>query len=153
MDFDSHETDLFLIVKRKKLKSMEKIWIAKNYEINIAKKLPFCNEKSILPKYCHFHKIYAQNLPWIRQIFAKFSVKHLATLSLPVFRSDSSKHRLFVSVSFWTCSFGDCKFAWLCYFPISLSRRSVILWFEKKQTFAKVLSICNFTWNVAAELW
>jgi len=32
------------------IKSMEKIWIAKNYEINIAKKQPFCNEKPILPK-------------------------------------------------------------------------------------------------------
>jgi len=35
--FDFHKTDLFLIVKLKKFRSMEKIWIAKNYAIKIAK--------------------------------------------------------------------------------------------------------------------
>jgi len=33
---------------------MEKIRFATNYKINIVKKFPFSNEKSILPKYCHF---------------------------------------------------------------------------------------------------
>jgi len=56
----------------------------KNYEINVAKKLPFCNEKSILPKFCHFLKFFAKHLPQIKQTFAIFSVKHLATLSSAV---------------------------------------------------------------------
>jgi len=60
MHFDSHETGLFFIVKRKKFESMEKILIPKNYEINIAKKLPFCNEKSILSKILPFSKIFCQ---------------------------------------------------------------------------------------------
>jgi len=47
--FPSHKTDLFVRVKLKKFKSMEKYEL-QNYEINISKKLPFCNEKSILPK-------------------------------------------------------------------------------------------------------
>jgi len=38
---------------------MEKI----GNEINIAKKLQFCNEKSILPKNCHFQNFFAKNLP------------------------------------------------------------------------------------------
>jgi len=50
-----------------------------NYETNISKKLPFCNEKSILPKTLPFSKCL---LPKIRQILVMFSVKHLATLLL-----------------------------------------------------------------------
>ena len=42
---------------------MEKICIAKIYEINIAKRLSFCNEKSILPKVLPFSKKFAKNLP------------------------------------------------------------------------------------------
>jgi len=51
------------MVKLRNFRSKEKIRIAKCCEINIAKKLPFFNENSILPKYCQFQKIFAKNLP------------------------------------------------------------------------------------------
>jgi len=63
-NFDSHKTDLFLIVKLKKFKSMEKIWIAKTCEINIAIELPYCNEKWISPQTLPFPIFFSKHLPY-----------------------------------------------------------------------------------------
>ena len=57
--FGSHETDLSLIVKLKNFKVRKKYELEKNYEIHIAKKLPFLMKT----QYCHFQKCFAKNLP------------------------------------------------------------------------------------------
>jgi len=64
---------------------MEKISIAKKYEINIAEKLPLCKfvmKNQYCRKYYHFQKYFAKNLSEITQTFAILPVKHLVTLVL-----------------------------------------------------------------------
>ena len=60
MHFGSHKTDLFLIVKLKKFKSMDKIWNAKNYEINIAKQIAIFKWKINI---AILKKCYPKNFP------------------------------------------------------------------------------------------
>ena len=101
----------FLHCKTKKFKSLEKIRIGKNYEIHIAKKLPFLNEKSILPNILPFSKIFCQKLGKHLPYFLSSIWQPCALLAVSRFGFRVSWLSALVLVALWTCHWSPRHFA------------------------------------------
>jgi len=54
----------------------------KGMKSKLPKNFRFVMKNQYCQKNCHFQNFFVKNLPLIRQTFAMFSVKHLATLAL-----------------------------------------------------------------------
>ena len=101
----------FLHCKTKKFESLEKIRIGKNCEIHIAKKLPFLNEKSILPNILPFSKIFCQKLGKHLPYFLSSIWQPCALLAVSRFGFRVSWLSALVLVALWTCHWSPRHFA------------------------------------------